>query len=48
MFSFFGGLVLGAVIILLVAKNNPKLAAWIYKGFDKIEEVIEEKTGKDI
>lgn len=38
----------GAIVSPLFLKVNPKLAAKFFKLADKAEDIIEEKTGKDI
>ncbi len=39
---------LGGITFLLIARVNPWLKKLVYGVADKIEEKIEEKTGKDI
>lgn len=46
--TFTLGALTGAVILALVVANNQFLAGKFKKWADKAEEVIEEKTGKDI
>lgn len=46
--AFICGLIVGAVGFSLILWNNSKLATKYYKVANKIEKVIEEKTGKDI
>lgn len=42
------GAIIGAVVALLVVGNNPKLGRYFYKISNKIEGIIEKKTGKNI
>lgn len=48
MIETIGTFIAGAVVALLVVGNNPKIGRWFYKISNKIEEVIENKTGKNI
>ncbi|WZE63584.1 hypothetical protein PANI_CDS0064 [Maribacter phage Panino] len=46
--AFLAGSVVGAAVFALVLRVNSKIAKYFYKLADKAEEIIEEKTGKDI